>query len=373
MKKSLQIMHVLHSMDIAGAEKVVYNIVTRLDGQIRFSVCCLDSIGLLGEELKNRGYKIFKLGRKPGIDFTVIWQLARLLRKEKLDIVHTHQYTPYFYGATAAIFSSRSKVIFTEHGRHQPDRVRPRRIIYNQFLNLFTGRITGVSNFSKDSLVRYEKLPASKIDVIYNGINLEEFKISVDREAKRMELGIDRDEIAIGMIGRFDPVKNHSLLLEAFKEVIKSIPKAKLLLIGDGPLRESLQSTVYSLQLERNVIFLGIRRDIPQVLQALDIYCLSSIAEATSLTLLEAMATGLPVVATDAGGNPEIVLRDQTGILVSPSNYIEFAKAIITLAQDSEKRRRMGEAGKKRVKSLFTMDKMLEQYENLYLSLTKPG
>jgi len=107
-------------------------------------------------------------------------------------------------------------------------------------------------------------------------------------------------------------------------------------------------------------------------LQALDIYCLSSIAEATSLTLLEAMAVGLPIVATDAGGNPEIVLRDQTGILVSPSNYIEFAKAIITLAQDSEKRRRMGEAGKKRVKSFFTMDKMLGQYENLYLSLTKP-
>ena len=367
-------MQVVHSMDIAGVEKVVYSIVKGLDNEkFSFSICCLDFIGELGERLIKEGFEVISLDRTPGTDFSLIRKLIRILKDQQIDIVHTHQYTPYFYGATAAIFSGRSKVIFTEHGRHQPDRLRPRRVIYNQFLNLFTGRITGVSNFSKDSLVRFERLPARKIDVIYNGIKLEEFKISIDREAKRMELGMDRDEIAIGMIGRFDPVKNHSLLLEAFKEVIKNIPKAKLLLIGDGPLRESLQFTVYSLQLERNVIFLGIRRDIPQVLQALDIYCLSSIAEATSLTLLEAMAVGLHVVATDAGGNPEIVLRDQTGILVSPSNYIEFAKAIITLAQDSEKRRRMGEAGKKRVKSLFTMDKMLEQYENLYLSLTKSG
>jgi len=360
-------------MDIAGAEKVVYSIVKGLDNEkFSFSICCLDFIGELGKRLIKEGVEVISLDRKPGIDIALIRKLIRILKDQQIDVVHTHQYTPYFYGATAAMLSGRRKIIFTEHGRHQPDRVRAKRAIYNQFLNLFTSEITGVSNFSKDSLVRFERLPARKIDVIYNGINLGEFKISVDREAKRMEIGMDRDEIAIGMIGRFDPVKNHSLLLEAFKEVIKNIPKAKLLLIGDGPLRESLQSTVYSLQLERNVIFLGIRRDIPQVLQALDIYCLSSIAEATSLTLLEAMAVGLPVVATDAGGNPEIVLRDQTGILVSPSNYIEFAKAIITLAQDSEKRRRMGEAGKKRVKSLFTMNKMLGQYENLYLSLTKP-
>ena len=372
MKKKVKIMQMVHCMDIAGTEKVVYSIVRNLNKEnFSFSICCLDFIGELGGRLIKEGVEVISLDRTPGIDFSLIKKLIRILKDQQVDILHAHQYTPYFYGATAAIFSGRSKVIFTEHGRHQPDRVRPRRVIYNKFLNLFTNRITGVSNFSKDSLVRFERLPAKKIDVIYNGINPKDFEVDMDREAKTNELGIKREELVIGMIAGLRPVKNHSLLLQAFKEVVKKVPRAKLLLIGDGPLKESLESKVKSLRLENNVVFLGFRRDIAELLQVMDIFVLSSVAEATSLTLLEAMARGLPVVAVDAGGNSEIVLKGQTGILVPPKNYIEFAKAIISLIADPEKRRRMGEAGKRRAKSLFGIDRMLREYENLYLSLDK--
>ena len=368
MRKKLKIMQVVHCMDIAGTEKVVYSIVRNLSKErFSFSVCCLDFIGKLGERLIEEGFEVISLNRKPGVDFTLIKKLIRILKERRIDIVHAHQYTPYFYGATAAVLSGRRKVIFTEHGRHQPDRSRLKRVVYNQFLNLFTSRITGVSNFSKDSLVRYEKLPARKIKVIYNGISPQGFEISLDREAKRRELGIEQDEVVVGMIGRFDPVKNHRMLLAAFRDVVKQIWGAKLLLIGDGPLKKECKESAAELDIDDYVVFLGQRNDVPQILQVIDIFVLSSITEATSLTLLEAMAAGLPVIAMDVGGNPEIVLRDQTGILVPPRNYIELAKAIVSLIRDPEKRKRMGEAGKRRAKALFSIDRMLEEYAQIYL------
>ena len=372
MVRKLHVMQILHSMGLAGAEKVVYDLVTSLDGGcFKFSICCLDFTGELGERLIEEGFEVISLNRKPGVDFTLIRKLIRILKDRQIDIVHAHQYTPYFYGATAAILSGRCKIIFTEHGRHQPDRIRLKRAIYNQFLNLFTDRITGVSNFSKDSLVKYEKLPARKIKVIYNGIDPDEFEVSLDREAKRKELGIEQDEVVVGMIGRFDPIKNHLMLLRAFYKVLKHISGAKLLLIGDGLLKENCEKFASELGIGDRVVFLGRRRDVPELLRTFDIYVLSSIAEATSLTLLEAMAAGLPVIAIDAGGNPEIVMNDRTGILISPGNYREFAKATVSLIQDPEKRKRMGEAGIRRVKALFSIDRMLKEYEDLYLRLVR--
>jgi sugar transferase (PEP-CTERM/EpsH1 system associated) len=358
-------------MDIAGAEKVVYSIVRNLSKErFSFSICCLDCTGELGEHLIKEGFEVISLNRKPGVDFSLIRKLIKILKDRQIDIIHAHQYTPYFYAATAAILSARPKVIFTEHGRHQPDRIRPKRAIYNQFLNLFSDRITGVSNFSKDSLVKYEKLPARKIKVIYNGISLEEFKISLDREAKRKELGIDQDEVVMGMVGRFDPIKNQLMLLRAFSEVLKHISGTKLLLIGDGPLKEKCKKFASELGIGDRVVFLGWRRDVLELLRTLDIFVLSSLTEATSLTLLEAMAAGLPVIATDAGGNPEIIMNDRTGILISLGNYREFAKAMVSLIEDPEKRKRMGEAGIRRIKALFSIDRMLKEYEDLYLSLS---
>lgn len=368
--KKLNIMQIVHCMDVAGAERVVCSIVKNLSGErFSFSICCLDYIGKIGEQLMGEGVNVFELKRKPGMDFRLIKRLAGMLKDQRVDIVHAHQYTPYFYGAIAAILSQMPKIIFTEHGRHQPDKIRPKRVICNRFLNPFTSMITGVSNFSKDSLVRYERLPGKRIDVIYNGIETTEFNNGADREAKRKELGINSADIAVGMIGRFAPVKNHRMLLSAFKDVLKVISNIKLILAGDGALKKECAEFTLKLGMQNNVSFLGRRSDIPALLSAFDIYVLPSIAEAASLTLLEAMAAGLPVVAMDAGGNPEIVLNDRTGILVSPGDSAGFSKAIITLAQDPEKRKRLGSSGKKRSEEMFTMDMMLAKYEELYIGV----
>jgi len=370
MKNKIKIMQVVHSMNVAGAEKLVDSIVRNLNGsEFSFSICCLDSIGPLGEQLIKDGFDVFCLNRKPGVDFGLIRRFAGILKEKQTNILHAHQYTPYFYAASAAIFGNRPKVVFTEHGRHQPDKIRPKRLIYNKILSRFTDRITGVCGFSKDSLIRYEKMPAGKIDVIYNGINYKNFDVFVDRDKKRKELGVGENDVVVGMVGRFSPIKNHKMLLEAFGRVVKEAPNAKLLLAGDGPLKENSQSAIRNSQLKDKVIFLGLRMDIPEILKALDIYVLPSIAEAASLTLLEAMAAGLPVAATRAGGDAEIVINNKTGILVSPDDPNGFAGAIIYLIQNPGEAKAMGKAGRERVEREFNIDKMLNEYRELYQKL----
>ena len=368
--KKVKIMQVIHSMGVAGAEKIVYEIIKHLNKErFSFSVCCLDFSGELGKSLQEGGTEIFVLDRKPGIDFSIIKRLAGILKKNDIDIVHTHQYTPYFYGATAAILYGKCKIIFTEHGRPQPDYMRFKRVLYNQFLNLYTNRITGVSRFSKNSLIKYEQLPPDKIKIIHNGVIVGRNNIVGDVQGKRYELGINNSETAVAMIGRFYPIKNHKMLLKAFQGALKEVPDMKLVLVGEGPTKKECENLAYNLGIAGHVIFLGLRKDVSALLQIFDICVLSSDIEAAPLSVLEAMAAGLPAIATDAGGNPEIIINGLTGVLVPPNNDIEFSKAIISLAKDPEKRKKMGQAGKNRVEQFFNLENMLEEYERLYLNL----
>ncbi len=369
MQKEINIAHILHSMNVAGAEKVVYDIATGLNGTFKFSVFCLDSVGPLGEELMQRGVKVKALGRKTGVDFSLIRRLAGEIKENKIDIIHAHQYTPYFYGATAAMLSGRCKVIFTEHGRHYPDRRKLKRTIFNQFLNLFTHSITGVSEFSKNSLVDYESFPKNKIKVIYNGIQPQLFDLNIDIETKKKELGLDPKDKIIGIIARLEPVKSHAMLLRAFAQVIKGVAQAKLLIVGDGKLRAELEDLTKILNINNNVKFLGVRRDIPELLKIFDVFVLSSLSEAASVTLLEAMAAGVPIVATNVGGNPEIVLEGKTGFLVPRGDDKAMAKALIEVLSNPGKAKDMELAGKQRVNELFTLDKMLNSYSDLYRKL----
>lgn len=369
MPKQINIAHIVHSMNVAGAEKVVYDITTGLNGVFKFSVLCLDSVGPLGEELRQRGVQVKALGRNPGVDFSLIGKLAREIRENTIDVIHAHQYTPYFYGVTAAMISGRCKVIFTEHGRHYPDRRRIKRVIFNQFLNLFTRSITGVSEFSKNSLVEYEVFPKDKIKVIYNGIQPEFFDLNIDVEAKKQELGLNPKDKIIGIIARLEPVKDHAMLLRAFAQVVKEITQVKLLIVGDGKLRVELEDLAKVLNINNNVKFLGVRRDIPELLKIFDVFVLSSLSEATSVTLLEVMAAGVPIVATNVGGNPEIVLEGKTGLLVPRGDNKAMARALIKILNNPDKAKKMGFVGKERVDELFTLDQMLKAYSDLYFSL----
>jgi len=371
-KKRIHILQVVHSLVIGGTERVVCDLVRAFnDKEFITSVCCLDELGEFGEDLRSEGYRVNVLNRRPGIDFNLILELRKLYSLENIDLVHAHQYTPYFYSASASLTRyGLPKVILTEHGRHYPDRVKPKRVLFNQVLRFSTSAYTGVSEFTRQSLIRYEKMPARKIQVIYNGIwtGFTGFDDYIYRKKLRESFGLEKNDFLILSIGRMDPIKDFETLIKSFSLVAQQKGQARLWIAGGGDqnYRDKLVMLIKSLKLEDRVSLLGTRRDVDQLLPACDIFVLPSITEAASMTILEAMAAGKPVVATKTGGNPELVIQGKTGFLVPVGNEKALAKALLQLLKNPELRSRMGQAGRKRLEQQFTMDRILSQYRVLY-------
>lgn len=365
----INVLQIVHSMPIAGTEKLVYDMMPLFDDEFSFSVVCLDELGILGEELQQQDKKIYCVDRKPGIDTSLPRKIANICRENKIDVIHCHQYTPYFYGCLSRIYFSRPKLIFTEHGRHYPDIVSKKRQVINQFLNLLTNVIVGVSQFPVESLVAKEKLPRKKMQVIYNGIDVNRLKTRRAKQEMMRELNIENDDKIIGFVGRIHPIKDPIMLLRAFCEVHKSCPKAKLIFVGDGEMMQECQNFVSQNNVEENVVFLGLRRDVLDIVQVFDVLVLSSLSEATSITLLEAMASGVAAACTKVGGNPEIVDDEITGLLSQRGNHQELAKHILRILTEENLKEKMGKAAQEKVQKHFTMQTMVANYSQLYKSL----
>lgn len=374
MRSAVHILQVVHGLAIGGTQRVVCDLARAFNGdEFRTSVCCLDEVGELGEQLQKEGVGVYLLGRRAGLDFSLVRRLRVLYRQEQISIVHAHQYTPYFYAATAALGAKLTPVIFTEHGRHWPDRLRIKRALANRFLRITTPAYTAVSDFSRQSLIRYEKIPGSAIRVIYNGIRLNGARRDIDdRERVRREAAINSQDLLILSVGRLDPIKDFAILIRAFSSVVKEMPNSFLWIAGDGDAtyKQSLEQLVGELGLSQNVKFLGTRRDVDSLLDACDLFALSSITEASSMTVLEAMAMRRAVLATRTGGNPELVIPGDTGMLVPVGDVSAMAAAMLRLLKDPEQRKRMGRNGSQKVKQNFSWDLSLAQYRDLYRSIS---
>jgi glycosyltransferase involved in cell wall biosynthesis len=363
---------ILHAMQVAGAEVLVAETIQRLGSRIEPTVFCLDAIGTLGEQLLAQGVPVVCLGRRPGRDWMVAWRLAREIQARHVDVLHAHQYTPFFYAGLARFLASPSpRLILTEHGRHYPDVASPlRRAINRLLLDHAADAVNACCAFSGRSLVRVDGFSGRRIAVIENGIEIERYSRAADRAALRRSLGLDPARRYVVTVARLHPIKDHAMLLRAFQVVAAKVPDVDLLLAGDGPLREDLQALTGSLGLTGRVRFLGLRRDVPQLLQAADVFALTSLSEAASLTLLEAMASGLPVVVTDVGGNPEIVRQEVEGLLVPRGDWAAAADALLHLLQDAEAASAMGRAGQDRVRQHYQLQHTIDSYWGLYQRLS---
>jgi sugar transferase (PEP-CTERM/EpsH1 system associated) len=375
MKKPIHILQVVHSLAIGGTERVVCDLVRVFnDAEFRTSVCCLDGLGEFGEGLRDDHIPVHVLARKPGLDVSLTSRLRDLYQRENVDLVHAHQYTPYFYAGAAAFRAGLMPVIFTEHGRHWPDGLRMKRAMVNQLLRLTTAGYTAVSEFSRQSLIDYEKIPAGAIQLIYNGIEPNGGHNEIDSRQKiRAEAGLSNEDLLIVSVGRMDPIKDFCTLVRAFALVAKQLPQSSLWIAGDGDAayKKRLTQLVQELELADKVKLLGARRDVNRLLYVSDLFVLSSITEATSMTILEAMAAGVAVLATDTGGNPELVIQEKTGMLVPVGEVAGMGKAMEFLLHDSERRKRMGEMGKQRVREKFSKELSFTKYRDLYRSITE--
>jgi len=367
--RPIRIAFVLHVMQVAGAEMLVFDIIQRLGTKIKPVVFCLDSIGQLGERLQRSGIPIINFGRRPGIDAKIAINMAKEIRERHVDIVHAHQYTPFFYSALAKLLTfQKFKLIFTEHGRHYPDIISSKRKAINQYLlNRCADDINAVSLFSVQALVEKDGFPVKRVHVIKNGISPDRYNISSDKRTAKKKVGLDPDRRYLICVARFHPVKDHTTLLNSFSRIIAKSPDVDLLLAGDGALRHMLEQQAIQLGISQHVHFLGVRKDIPDLMHASDVFVLTSLSEATSITLLEAMASSLPVVVTNVGGNPEVVKEGINGFLAPRGDIDGIANACLRLFADDKLCSRMGRNGLELINKDYLLNHTIDEYWELYL------
>jgi len=361
----IRILHVTYDMRIGGTEMVIKNIIDGCDTkQFDMSVLCIESpLGPFAKELERNGTSFFELNRKPGFDTRLISKIRHVIVKQNIDVVHCHQYTPWVYGTLAALFT-RCKVVFTEHGRFHPDSSSWKRKIINPILNFFTKKVTAISSATKDALIEFENLPSCSIDVLYNGIS----PLKVDNsqvKQLRTELSIPDEHIILGTIARFDPIKNHPMMLRAFKKVLTRQPETTLVIVGDGEERRNIEKCINDLSLEKNVLLIGYEPEPKCHLALMDIYLLSSFSEGTSMTLLEAMSLAKPSVVTNAGGNPEVIKNGYNGFVTDNNNDEAFAKAILKLI-NVDVRNEQAKCALSLFNERFSSRKMNQKYADLY-------
>ena len=360
-------MHLIHKLGAGGAENGIINIVNHINQTLfESSICSFAGKGNHTERIDRNYTTLFEFDKKTGNDFRVPLKLFNLYRKWNPDIVHTHTWGTVCEGLIAAKLARVPVIIHGEHGTIQQQK---RNIYVQRYLWDMADQVLSVSNTHRDRLSKTIGYPKSKIKVIMNGVDTERFQVDGQNKSVRKKFGIRKDEIIVGTVGRLVPVKNQTLLIHAFGEVSKSCSTCKLVLVGDGLLKEELSLLAFSLGISDKVIFLGQRYDIPNILKVLDIFVLSSISEGMSNTILEAMSSGLPVIATHVGGNPEIVKNNETGILVASDNKEAMTSAIISMIEDPQKRKKMGRCGRKLAKDKFSLRAMVNNYETLYQKL----
>jgi glycosyltransferase involved in cell wall biosynthesis len=359
-------MHLTYDMRIGGTEMVIKNIIQGADAdQFDMSIFCIEQpIGPWGIDLQNAGLKVTAVERKPGFDTSLIFAIRTHLKHNKIDVIHCHQYSPWVYGVLAAL-GTKTKVIFTEHGRFYPDSSSWKRKLINPWLCRVTDHITAISKATKQALVEFENIPENRINIVYNGILPPEVDPLKTSELRK-ELKIPQDTIVLGTIARFDPIKNHRMMLEAFALVLKDYPNTVLIIVGDGEEHDNILKLIKLLDIKGKVILPGYDPQPQHYLALMDVFLLSSLSEGTSMTLLEAMALGKPCVVTDAGGNKEIICHHHNGLVTPNDDADMFCNGIKWLLADRNTMALYAKNANSRFIEFFTVDSMTRHFQTLF-------
>ena len=362
----INVMQVVHDLNFGGMQRVVVDLCLNIDpSRFKMHVCCLGDLGPNTEELEHKGIPIFLVKKRPGLDYLLPFKLRKLFLRRKIQIVHTHGINPFFYGTIGAILAKVPVKIQTDHARGAFPVAR-KEMISEMVLSWFVNRIVAVSEGVKSDLVKYEHISLEKIQVIYNGIDESKFRVKIDKKKKREEFSIRVYDKVIGVGVRLSEQKGIKYLIEAVSLTAKPFPSIKLLIIGDGECRTGLEKLASDCGIPDKVIFTGFRSDIPELLQIIDVYALPSLWEGHPLVLLEAMAAGKPIVATDIPGNRETVSNGHTGLLVPPKDSSALADALRTLLKNEKLRNDIGINGYEKFKERFVVGRIVEEYQELY-------
>lgn len=351
---------------IGGTELNVFQFISRMDRR-RFDihVCFLWDEGQVGEMYREIGIPVTHIGRRHGL---AAIRLLNLLRRNHYDIVDIYGLRLSLIGRLLGQFTNNRNLISS--WRNLPE--------FHKSWQLYLDRITSSwinlylcnSRAAADNLNKIVKIPLDKLHVIQNGINSIRFE-TAERGKFRAERRLDDNNIVILCVATLKTVKGHAILLEAISNMRHDIPGVELWLIGDGPLRNHLEHKVNALNLKKHVVFWGFRNDIPLLMADSDIFVLASYTESLSNAIMEAMASSLPVVSTMVGGTPELIENGKNGLLVDAGDPNQLAEALKQLCLSGSLRKRMGENGRRRIKSEFKLSEKVHELENVYIEFAR--
>ncbi|MCK4859439.1 MAG: glycosyltransferase, partial [Candidatus Omnitrophica bacterium] len=373
---SITVLYLLHRFSFGGTERLVVNLLNNSSPNIKNYVCSFkDADKNFLDELITSKNSVISLNKNEGNDITIPRNINALCNDIRVDIIHSLGWATYVEGiATARLFRTKRKFIFSYRGKTISDTVNiPKRRLFTQkILSYFCNSILTNSEVSKSEYANEIGISPAKISVIYNGVDVERFGENVESKSmkKRKALGIKKDDIVVGSVARFDPVKNLDGLVRAFSNISSKIMgKCRLLLVGDGPDFEKVKKLSHDLGLKDRVVFTGMRRDIPECLGVMNIYAQPSRFENIPNSILEAMAAGLPVVATSVGGIGEVVENKRSGFLVPLGKEGLMTQSIAALIENKALRLAMGKHAREKVCIRFSLEKMVLEYEQLYAKI----
>lgn len=364
----IKIFHILQSLNIGGLQNGVVNLINESDKNIfEHEICCITKSENAKARLNN-DINIYEINKHEENSWRMIFNLAKLIKASQPDIVHTRNWGT-IDGIVAAKLSRVSIVIHGEHGWNMDDHngQNIKRRLARKILSLWVNCFIAVSENIKQWLINSVGINQKKIIKILNGVDTDKF-CPYNKADIRASLGL-KDEIVIGTIGRLDPIKRQDLLLKAFSRLDDNLYNLKLVLVGDGPERFRLQSLRQKAPHPEHIILLGERNNVHELYNIMDIFVLPSRNEGISNTILEAMATGLPVIATSVGGNPELVTHAKTGFLIPKDSYRAIQDAINYYLKHPEEREHHGLNARLEAKKRFSLNSMTSKYEDLYKSL----
>ena len=364
----LRIVHVVDSLEVGGLERVVADLAQAQQAAGDWtSVFSLDDTEGLKAELSGAGIDVVEGHKRPGPDFRSLMSLRRWVRRNKIDIVHAHNFVPNYYAAAALLGLGRPPVqVCTCHDMGARLAKHKLRMLFKASLAR-TARVAMVGQQVYDRFVEGGLVEPGRALTVRNGVRVEQFTPTPERrEHARAALGLSATDVVLGCVGRLVTLKNHGRVIEVMPALLAEHPELRLVIVGDGPQRSALQEQVERLGLSGRVTLAGQRSDVGDLLPAFDVFALPSQTEGLSIALLEACATRVAVVATRIGGNPEIIRDGQTGMLIPVDDNDALRRAIAQLLRDGTLRDRLGGAARRWVLENASTSSVRDAYDALY-------
>jgi len=368
----IAILHLMNGFGDASISWIVHRLIQLSDREtFQWHVSGLCGLGTMQDKFDQIGAHTIDFS-KPMNSRRYVWQrIRKYIRDNDIQIIHTHTPRTIIQAGLATSRLPKITHVATKHTLTSPgDRKFGLPIAIFDRLSLYLpDQLVAVSNTMCGQILAQPGIASSRVRAIRNAIPVESFYNPAKREACRNELGLSLENIAVGFSGRLEKVKRIDLLLYAHREVLSEHPHTRLVIVGEGSKRQEWQLLADQLGVSNTVIWTGFRTDMPRILAALDIYVVPSVNEGLSLSILEAMAAGKPIIATDVGGNSEMIIDDVTGILINPGSYKMLATAITVLLNQPDKRARLSQAGHNLVTENFNVQRMTDAYCELYMDL----